>query len=615
MIKLVNVTKCFSDGSNVRYIFKNCNFEFKKGSTTAIVGRSGLGKTTLVKLILGITSLNEGDILVCGSSILDMKNLSKVRRRNIGCVFQNFNLISGFTVKENILLPRYFFENGENNINEICNTLGLSKEMLSKSIDKISGGEKQRVALARALINNPEILIADEPTGNLDAANEQNIIELLKRINEELGITIIIVTHSDKVANSMQSICTVVDGDDKMNHSILFIAKRDLEVNKRRYRLVRLSIAISVLLIVLVMLISNSFYNKMIKEMTVANKNVVTVAFGNKENSLNYKALPLFSSDDIDRVKKIDEVKNITGVKLLFTDDIKFQNGKTSVSNTIHCLEEKYLKNLNIRIAEGKFPEKDNEILIGDSVHKATSMNVGDTVTIKIDNHYEKFVISGIIDKQEAQLFSTLPTEINQMMAINVKSSSVSSNKYYYLNATVKNGTDLNEVANKIEKTVLKNENLKQSLSGTGLDVVVATQQDVINMLSRWFSYIDLFILLIIVLISIVAIINIINILAITIQENHKQIATFKIIGASDRQIKRIYLFESFMMGVRGTSAGLVIGIAISYLIIFLSGLPLDIELTRLLFPVLIGILTSVFAGLLVSRKITKIDIEKVLNQ
>lgn len=302
-------------------------------------------------------------------------------------------------------------------------------------------------------------------------------------------------------------------------------------------------------------------------------------------------------------------------MKLLFTDDIKFQNGKTSVSNTIHCLEEKYLKNLNIRIAEGKFPEKDNEILIGDSVHKATSMNVGDTVTIKIDNHYEKFVISGIIDKQEAQLFSTLPTEINQMMAINVKSSSVSSNKYYYLNATVKNGTDLNEVANKIEKTVLKNENLKQSLSGTGLDVVVATQQDVINMLSRWFSYIDLFILLIIVLISIVAIINIINILAITIQENHKQIATFKIIGASDRQIKRIYLFESFMMGVRGTSAGLVIGIAISYLIIFLSGLPLDIELTRLLFPVLIGILTSVFAGLLVSRKITKIDIEKVLNQ
>ena len=212
MIKLVNVAKCFSDGSNVRYIFKNCNFEFKKGSTTAIVGRSGLGKTTLVKLILGITSLNEGDILVCGSSILDMKNLSKVRRRNIGCVFQNFNLISGFTVKENILLPRYFFENGENNINEICNTLGLSKEMLSKSIDKISGGEKQRVALARALINNPEILIADEPTGNLDAANEQNIIELLKRINEELGITIITVTHSDKVANSMQSICTVVDG-------------------------------------------------------------------------------------------------------------------------------------------------------------------------------------------------------------------------------------------------------------------------------------------------------------------------------------------------------------------------------------------------------------------
>ena len=194
MIKLVNVTKCFSDGSNVRYIFKNCNFEFKKGSTTAIVGRSGLGKTTLVKLILGITSLNEGDILVCGSSILDMKNLSKVRRRNIGCVFQNFNLISGFTVKENILLPRYFFENGENNINEICNTLGLSKEMLSKSIDKIIGGEKQRVAIIRALMEKPKILLLDEPTSSLDPQMKKEVLELISKL-KDYNMTIIVVSH------------------------------------------------------------------------------------------------------------------------------------------------------------------------------------------------------------------------------------------------------------------------------------------------------------------------------------------------------------------------------------------------------------------------------------
>ena len=194
MIKLVNVTKCFSDGSNVRYIFKNCNFEFKKGSTTAIVGRSGLGKTTLVKLILGITSLNEGDILVCGSSILDMKNLSKVRRRNIGCVFQNFNLISGFTVKENILLPRYFFENGENNINEICNTLGLSKEMLSKSIDKISGGEKQRVALIRSIVFLPKVLLLDEVTTGLDGKSKEIVHRLIESVHRQ-GTTIVQVTH------------------------------------------------------------------------------------------------------------------------------------------------------------------------------------------------------------------------------------------------------------------------------------------------------------------------------------------------------------------------------------------------------------------------------------
>ena len=213
MIKFNHVSKSFEDGNGKRVILKDSTIVFEENRISGIIGRSGLGKTTLLKMILGLINVDEGFVEINGvrvkpDSPLELEHL----RRNItGCVFQNFNLISSLTVEENILLPTYFNDSTPANIHRLLDLLGLPKSILTQSVNTVSGGEKQRIAIARALINNPRVLLADEPTGNLDLQNENTVIELFKRINRELGLTILLVTHSQNMALNADKLYTIKD--------------------------------------------------------------------------------------------------------------------------------------------------------------------------------------------------------------------------------------------------------------------------------------------------------------------------------------------------------------------------------------------------------------------
>lgn len=214
MVEFKNISKSFSDGMESKVILNNANIVFDKKKLHGIVGRSGLGKSTVLKMILGIINADSGEIIVDGN-VIDCKNtqiMEHIRREVMGSIFQNFNLINALSVEENILLPTFFYKNGKNEVKRIMEILELSNSMLSQSVSTISGGEKQRVSIARALINNPKILIADEPTGNLDQKNENIVIDLFKKIKEELGVTIITVTHSENVASNMDELYTIENG-------------------------------------------------------------------------------------------------------------------------------------------------------------------------------------------------------------------------------------------------------------------------------------------------------------------------------------------------------------------------------------------------------------------
>jgi len=214
IIKTENLTRTFKQGETIIYGANDINFTIGKGDFVAITGKSGSGKTTFLNLIGGIDKPNSGKVIINGVDIYSINNdeLAKVRRRHIGYVFQNFNLIPILTAKENIIMPLLLDSKkcDEEHLKGITDVLEIN-DRLNHLPSELSGGQKQRVAIARALINQPEIILADEPTGNLDKKSADELMLLFQKINE-LGNTIVMVTHDENYAVACKRRMTISDG-------------------------------------------------------------------------------------------------------------------------------------------------------------------------------------------------------------------------------------------------------------------------------------------------------------------------------------------------------------------------------------------------------------------
>ena len=218
MIEIKNINKTYNKGKvNAFHALKDVSLAIEDGEMVAIIGKSGAGKSTLMHIIGCIDDFESGTYILNGDDISSIKEgkRAKIRNKDIGIVMQDFALVEDYTAIENVMIPLYFtkgklLESKKSIARRALEKVGIG-ELASKRVNKLSGGQKQRVAIARAIVNNPSILLADEPTGALDVKTSAEIMGVFRELNEQ-GITVIIITHDMEVAGACQRVVEISDG-------------------------------------------------------------------------------------------------------------------------------------------------------------------------------------------------------------------------------------------------------------------------------------------------------------------------------------------------------------------------------------------------------------------
>ena len=215
ILKVENLRKEYGEGNSKVIALDGVSLEIERGEFVAIVGPSGSGKSTLLHIVGGVDSPDDGKVYIDGNDIskYSSKELAYFRRRKVGLIYQFYNLIQNLTVRHNIELPLKLDKRkiNQDEFSDIVKKLGIESK-LDSFPSELSGGQQQRVAIARSLIYNPSIILADEPTGNLDRKNSKEIIEIFKYFNRTLKQTIILITHDEEIALQTNRIITIVDG-------------------------------------------------------------------------------------------------------------------------------------------------------------------------------------------------------------------------------------------------------------------------------------------------------------------------------------------------------------------------------------------------------------------
>ena len=215
ILKVENLNKTYGKGENQVKAVDNISFSVEKGEFVAIIGASGSGKSTLLHLIGGVDRPTSGKVFIDGKDIytLNDDNLAIFRRRQIGLIYQFYNLIPVLNVAENITLPTKLDgrDVDERRLNDLLKTLGLEKRKYNLP-NQLSGGQQQRVSIGRAMMNEPALMLADEPTGNLDSKASEEIISLLRLSNKKYNQTVIVITHDEKIALEADRVITIDDG-------------------------------------------------------------------------------------------------------------------------------------------------------------------------------------------------------------------------------------------------------------------------------------------------------------------------------------------------------------------------------------------------------------------
>ena len=662
-LELKNINKYYDSNKNNRFhVLKDINISFKRGEFIAIIGESGSGKSTLMNLIGGLDSDYKGEIIVDGDNIdkYKKKQLDVYRKSKVGFIFQSFNLIPHLSVLDNVTIPMII--NGVSKSNrikkgkEILRKVGLER-YINKKPNKLSGGQKQRVAIARALVNNPDIIIADEPTGSLDSQNTIQILKLIDEIVKE-GKLVIMVTHSDKVASCADRIVEIKDGliindiknkknsensesfvaadyEDSFNNGSLSssnsVHKKIKKKNKNlnllssiklalvnmkekflRNALISIGGSIGIMGVILMLGFGNgvkTYFNNTMNNYVNPMVIEVNMPEGDEAVEENYNPMEIpklnsgvaFEEEDLQKLRGIENVINVEkgyNVISMGANSISGDNGGCNIIrlSTVSSVI------LQSSLSTGNIPS-DGEILINKAVaDKLGEDVVGKKVKLnlligdkKISN---EFIVSGI--------YSASSGDFNSMLKSAFINYSDLEKIYTENNSQLKPNTAYITSSDEAYTNTIMEKAKEMGYSSSSQEQMTNLFNEMINIITYVLSGIAAISL-------IVSSIMILVVLYMSVIERVKEIGILKAVGARKKDIRRIFVSEAFLIGLFSGIAGCIISICIMILINKVSLNLFSVSLViisrnYIIYGVVLSVIMSVIAGLIPAVKASRLD-------
>lgn len=645
LLELRKINKYYRLKDNDKFhVLNDINLSFNAGELVSIIGESGSGKSTLMNLIGGLDSDFSGELLVNEKDIkkLRRKELDKYRKNEVGFIFQSFNLIGHLSVLDNVTIAMTLSNVRKKErlkrAKEILRDLGLENH-INKKPSQLSGGQKQRVAIARALINNPKIIIADEPTGSLDSKTTIQVLEIMKDIAKK-GKLVIMVTHSERVASASSRIIKISDGEiiddnkvieldnevniekqdnirkQKQNLSLISSAKLALVNMKEklpRNILVSVGGSIGIMSIILMLSLGNgvkSYFNKTMNN--YVNPLVIEVNMPSEEDeNINLDVTTVqkpdvnstkpFEESDIDTLSKIENVSSVErgySIISLGANSLVYNNKTNNLMN-VSTISSNITES---NVETGTLP-KAGEVLI----NKALSDNlgkdiIGQKVNLRILANQKilnrDFIVSGVYTTTSGDLTA------------NMKSAFLNYSDLEKLYSD--NGYKLKPNVVYVNTTNSKyTPQIKQKVNELGYSQ--SSQEQMASMFNQMIDILTYVLSGIAAISLIVSAIMIIVVMYISVVERTKEIGIIKAIGARAKDIRRIFVSEAFLIGFFSGAIGLVGAYLIMRGINLMSNKLFGVSVVLIkreyaILGVIVSIVISTLAGLLPANKAARLD-------